>query len=282
VEVSAVKHSRELNLPELGYSLLTREGEVELARRIERGGLVGEAARRELVESNQRLVIAIARRYRERGLPLSDLVQEGNLGLLKAVDKYDYRLGYRFSTYAIWWIRQGITRALYDKARTIRLPVHIVEKRTRVEQVQRALRHETGTDGGMTEIAARLELPVHRLERLMDVVHDPISLDEPLKGMVDRPIGETVADSSIPSPHEVVASRELSLRTLRALSRLDDRERRMLRLRFGIGARRPHTLEEIGTKFGVTRERVRQIESKALQKLRASGDAEILESLLEQ
>ena len=278
-----MKQPREPILSELGrYSLLTREGEVELARRIERGGPQGEMARRELVESNQGLVIAVARRYADRGLPLSDLAQEGNLGLLKAVDKYNYKLGYRFSTYAIWWIRQGITRALYDKARTIRLPVHIVEKRTRLEQVRRGIRRETGTDGELPEIAERLELPVRRLEQLMDVVCDPISLDEPLKGQEDRAIGETVADLSTPSPHEVMASRELSLRTLKALSRLDDRERRTLRLRFGIGAHRPHTLEEIGTKFGVTRERVRQIECKALQKLRASQESEILESLLEQ
>ena len=185
MEVSAMKQPREPILSELGrYSLLTREGEVELARRIERGGPQGEMARRELVESNQGLVIAVARRYADRGLPLSDLAQEGNLGLLKAVDKYNYKLGYRFST--IWWIRQGITRALYDKARTIRLPVHIVEKRTRLEQVRRGIRRETGTDGELPEIAERLELPVRRLEQLMDVVCDPRRAAEGTRGSGDR------------------------------------------------------------------------------------------------
>jgi RNA polymerase primary sigma factor len=263
-------------------SLLTREGEVELARRMERGGPEGHAARQELIESNQGLVITIAGRYVDQGFSLADLVQEGNIGLIRAVDNFEYKLGYRFSTYAFWWVRQAITRALSDKGRTIRLPVHVMDARRRMRNVENILMNKGSGTVNFEELTEALGISGKKLSRLMDVVDDPISLDAPLKETDQRTLGEIVPDRSKPSPDDLLLSRERSVHTLRALRRLGDKERRMLRLRFGIGTRRAHTLEEIGHKFGVTRERVRQIESAALAKLRESKDCDILESLLDE
>lgn len=262
-------------------SLLTREGEVELARRIERGGPVAKDAKNELVLANQGLVITTAGRYLDKGLSLADLIQEGNIGLLRAIDKFDYRRGFRFSTYATWWIRQSITRALSDKARTIRLPVHVLDARRKIQNAQNQLRNQSGEEGETKILAGSLGIPIGKLERLLEVTPDPISLDEPVKGQEDRSLFDLVEDRSTPSPHDVLISRELSLRALKSLSRLSDRERKMIRLRFGIGTRHPHTLEEIGEKFGITRERVRQIEATALEKLRDSREREVLASMLD-
>lgn len=263
-------------------SLLTREGEVELARQVKRGGQEGREARRMLVELNQGLVIDVAKQYRDRGLSLADLVQEGNLGLLRAVDRFDYRLGFRFSTYAVWWIRQLVTRALTDKVRTIRLPVHVADAKRKVDAVRNRLRSMEGDVDENEELAEHLGISTDKVQRLLDVTPDAISLDVPQRGAEDRVVGDQVADDATPSPFDVLISRELSLRTLRALGKLKDRERRMIRMRFGIGTRRPYTLEEIGDKFGLSRERVRQIESRAMEKLRESDDGGLLESLLEQ
>ena len=275
-------HKKELFFSELAErSPLTREGEVELARRIERGGPDGAAARKMFIEANQGLVISVACRYVDKGLPLADLIQEGNIGLIRAVDNFDYKLSNRFSTFAVWWVRQAITRALADKARAIRLPVHIVDARRKIGYMRRKMRNSDGADIDRPALARQTGMSEEKIERLLNVVDDPISTDTPVKGQEGRSIGDVVADRDTPSPHEVLFSRELAVLTLKALSRLSTKERRMLRLRFGIGTRRPHTLEEIGRKFGITRERVRQIESTALKKLRASPDEEILASLLE-
>ncbi len=215
----------------------------------------------------------------DRGLSLADLVQEGNLGLLRAVDRFDYKRGFRFSTYAVWWIRQLITRAITDKARTIRLPVHVADARKKVDAVRYRLGNMEGEAAETEELAEYLGLPSGKVQQLLDLIPDAISLDAPQKGTEDRLVGDRVADETTPSPHDVLVSRELSMRTMKALGQLEERERRMLRMRFGIGTRRSYTLEEIGNKFGVSRERVRQIESKAIEKLRQSDDG-ALQSLL--
>jgi RNA polymerase primary sigma factor len=261
-------------------ALLTREGEVELARRIARGGVLGEEARRELVQCNQGLVITVAQRYVGKGLSLRDLIQEGNLGLLKAVEKFDYRRGYRFSTYAMWWIRQAVTRALSNSSRTIRIPVHIINTQSKIARARRRMRKTRERRAGIAEIAEELGLPTQTLLRAMEIPRDPISLEAPLTRREDRTLGEVLPDTNAARPDEVVASREISERTSKLLDRLTPRERKMIRLRFGIGARRTHTLEEIGNQFGITRERVRQIESKALGKLRVSKEGDALISLL--
>jgi RNA polymerase sigma factor (sigma-70 family) len=263
------------------HPVLTREGEVELARRVARGGSVGEAARRDLVEANQGLVITIARRFVDRGLPLPDLIQEGNLGLLKAVDRFNYRLGYRFSTYATWWIWQAMGRALSNKARTIRIPVHVLEETKKLVETTRRIAQETGADASLIRAADELRLPRKRLYQLLAVPRGTLSLDASLRGQEDRTLEDVIADPSSEPPDDLVASRELSARASRLLETLNEREHTIIRLRFGIGTARPHTLAEIGDELGVSRERVRQIESQVLEKLRRARGSEILKSYLD-
>lgn len=262
-------------------SLLTREGEVELAKQLATGGPDAEEARNELVQMNQGLVISIARKHGDQGLPLVDLIQEGNLGLLRAIDKYDYRLGYRFSTYAVWWIRQAVTRALADKSRTIRVPVHMVEKLKKVANTRLALVNAKSGEVELQDIANRLGMSVSKLRRTINVAKSPVSLDAPLKGQEDRSFGDLLAATDAIPADEAVASKEISEYAAQMLSSLNKREEKMIRLRFGIGFDRPHTLKEIGDKFGVCRERVRQIESQAFEKIRISWDESTLVNLME-
>ena len=236
----------------------------------------GRLAREALIKANTRLVVSVARRYLGRGVPLLDLIQEGNLGLMKAVEKYEYQRGFRFSTYATWWIRQGIVRAIADQGRTIRVPVHMVDRLRMVHKASRELEQKIGRTPTPQELAERLDLDSSKLNWLLQVTQQPVSLETPVSGEEDTELGMYVEDISSPSPAQITYENMLRERLDEVLGTLTPREARILRLRFGLGQDRPYTLEEVGQKFGLTRERIRQIESKALRRLRQPSRARLL------
>lgn len=266
-------------LKEIGkVQLLNADEETDLAVRMERGDA---DAKKRLAEANLRLVVSIAKRYVGRGMQFLDLIQEGNLGLIKAVEKFDYRKGYKFSTYATWWIRQAITRAIADQARTIRIPVHMVETINKLIRVQRQLLQELGREPYTEEIAKEMSLSVDRVREIQKIAQEPVSLETPIGEEEDSHIGDFVEDDRLPVPAEAAAFTMLKEQLNDVLGTLTDRERKVLRLRFGLDDGRQRTLEEVGKEFDVTRERIRQIEAKALRKLRHPSRSKKLKDYLE-
>jgi len=253
----------------------------QLVLTIKYGEAMAKQAKKELTEANLRLVVSIAKKYTNRGLQFLDLIQEGNIGLMKAVDKFEYKRGYKFSTYATWWIRQAITRAIADQARTIRIPVHMIETINKLIRTSRYLVQEIGREPTPEEIAEKMDMPLEKVRKVLKIAKEPISLETPIGEEEDSHLGDFIEDKKVPSPSDAVVSMNLADQTRRVLSTLTPREEKVLRMRFGIGEESDHTLEEVGQDFDVTRERIRQIEAKALRKLRHPSRSRKLRSFIE-
>ena len=281
------KHKKDFNeirdrLIELSKKIGLSVGEFKkLVSRIQKGERESRIAKKEMVEANLRLVISIAKKYTNRGLQFLDLIQEGNIGLMKAVDKFEYRRGYKFSTYATWWIRQAITRSIADQARTIRIPVHMIETINKIVRTQRQIMSEFGREPTPEELAKKLAMPLEKVRKVLKIAKEPVSLETPVGDEEDSSLGDFIEDKNALQPLDTAIQSNLSESTTKILASLTPREERVLRMRFGIGMNTDHTLEEVGLQFSVTRERIRQIEAKALRKLKHPSRSKQLKSFLE-